>query len=314
MADSVEKLWRTAFKGISIMMAGSGIPSVATSRNPLAFGSVIAADLRNSISRGARCKPSLRAFQQYRHNKNMNRATDAARLERLDLLASRLKSEDVMTTSGLAEEFGVSLRTMARDIALLRDRGLPVEADRGRGGGVRLARHWGVGRLVLTYREAVDLLVSLAIAEQLQSPWMIANLDSIRRKLSASFSPLLKDRIGGLRRRILVGRPASSAVLQGFSVRAPDDGDLLTAFLELRLLRVHYRDVQGRDTERSIEPQLLLLNYPVWYVIGWDHTRGAVRSFRCDRIVAAGVGEESFKLRPAASFAAAIEGIEAISV
>ncbi|NJM64108.1 MAG: hypothetical protein HC849_34565, partial [Oscillatoriales cyanobacterium RU_3_3] len=31
-------------------------------------------------------------------------------------------------------------------------------------------------------------MVSLAIAEQLQSPWLIANLTSIRRKLTASFA------------------------------------------------------------------------------------------------------------------------------
>lgn len=66
-----------------------------------------------------------------------------------------------MAIGALADEFGVSRRTLTRDIALLRDRGLPVDADRGRGGGVRVASTWGVGRLTLDYREAVDLLVSL---------------------------------------------------------------------------------------------------------------------------------------------------------
>ena len=242
----------------------------------------------------------------------MIRASASDRLDRLDLLASRLKSDEPMTLAALAGEFGVSVRTLARDVALLRERGLPVEADRGRGGGLRLERHWGVGRLSLTYREAVDLLVSLAIAEQLQSPWLIANLRSIRHKLSASFSPSLKDRIAGLRRRILVGLPATANVLQGFSAPAPDRGDLLTAFLELRLLGIRYEDVQGRRTERIIEPQLLLLNYPVWYVIGWDHQRQAVRSFRCDRILGAELTDEQFRLRPADDFVEAIQGIQAI--
>lgn len=242
----------------------------------------------------------------------MTRASAANRLDRLDLLASRLKADEPMTMSGLAEEFGVSLRTMARDIALLRDRGIPVEADRGRGGGVRLERHWGVGRLSLTYREAVDLLVSLAIAEQLRSPWLITSLSSIRRKLSASFSPGLKGRIAELRSRILVGRPASAGVIEGYSATVPLAGDLLAAFLEMRLLAIQYEDVKGRRSDRIIEPHLLLLNYPVWYVIGWDHSRGAVRSFRCDRFRKAELLEATFRKRPPEIFAEAMEGIEAI--
>lgn len=243
----------------------------------------------------------------------MNRASTPNRLERLDMLASRLKAEEPMTLGGLAFEFGVSVRTLARDLAILRERGLPVETDRGRGGGVRLDRHWGVGRLFLTYREAVDLLVSLAIAEQLQSPWMIANLGSIRRKLTASFSPSLKDRISGLRKRILVGGPASAAVLQGFAMPAPEGGDLLSSFLELKALQISYEDAVGQASDRQIEPQILLLNYPVWYVIAWDRSRQGVRSFRCDRIRLARIAEETFRLRPPEDFAEAIEGIKAIS-
>ena len=132
----------------------------------------------------------------------------------------------------------------------------------------------------------LHLSLHLAIAEQLQSPWLIANLSSIRRKLAASFSPALRDRIDGLRNRILVGKHASAAMLQGFrgSEAVGVDG-LLQAFLELRCLRIGYEDAQARRTLRTVEPQMLLLNYPIWYLIGWDHARNAVRSFRCDRIV-----------------------------
>lgn len=219
-----------------------------------------------------------------------------------------------MTVASLADDFGVSRRTLMRDIALLRDRGLPVEADRGRGGGVRLHRSWGIGRLVLSYREAVDLLVSLAIAEQLQSPWLIANLSSIRHKLTASFSPSLRDRIASLRQRILIGQSASSTVIGSI---APPDGQLVAplfqAFLELRLLRIGYTDTVGRRSSRVIEPQLLLLNYPVWYTIAWDRRRGAVRSFRCDRLCSAELLEETFRLRSAETFADALAGVGAIT-
>ncbi|WP_137157226.1 WYL domain-containing protein [Rhizobium sp. FKL33] len=241
------------------------------------------------------------------------RSSDLSRLERLDAIAALLKDDAALTANGLAERLGVSLRTISRDLALLRDRGVPVEADRGRGGGLRLPRQWGVGRLSLTYREAVELLVSLAIAEQLPSPWLIANLAAIRRKLVASFAPSLKDKIAGLRSRILIGGSASAAVLESFSPLGPEISEaLLTGFLEQRRVRLFYRDVAGRLTEREVEPQWLLLNTPVWYVMGWDHKRQAVRSFRCDRILEAHLTDVPFTLRPAREFDEAIADIRAI--
>lgn len=236
------------------------------------------------------------------------------RLTRLDLLASRLKADEQLTVGDLAEEFGVGRRTLSRDIEILRERGLPVEADRGRGGGIRLHRHWGVGRLQLSYREAIDLLVSIAIAEQLRSPWLLANLSAIRHKLAASFSPELKSRIATVRRRILIGQNASPAVLETLAPpRGEHVGALFAAFVEARVLTIRYRGGTGRRTTRTIEPQLLLLNYPVWYVVAWDRGRDAVRSFRFDRIGAATPKEDHFALRPAAVFDEAIAGIDAIT-
>lgn len=233
----------------------------------------------------------------------MARATAGGRLDRLDRLTALLKADEPVTVAGLAGELGVDRRTLWRDIALLRERGLPIEADRGRGGGIRLNRQWGVGRLALDYQEAVDLLISLAIAERMRSPLFMAGLRSVRRKLAASFAPALRSRLERLRARILVGQPASAAVMG--TLGPPPAGfvaDLNRAFLEMRQLRVVYRGEGGGRTERVIEPHYLLLNYPVWYVLAWDHLRGAVRTFRCDRLAEAETLAEPFRLRPAADF------------
>lgn len=219
-----------------------------------------------------------------------------------------------MSVAGIAEEFGVSRRTLFRDIAFLRERGLPIEADRGRGGGIRLERNWGIGRLKLSYREAVELLISLAIAEQMEAPWIIANLASIRRKLAASFSQAMRGRIDSLTRRIKIGPSASSTVLQGFVQPDSKTGEALCrAFLELRLLRFNYTDGEGSRSRRQVEPHHLLLSYPVWYLVAWDHGRDAVRSFRLDRMRKGDVLSEEFKLRPPGDFAEAFAGVPAVS-
>ena len=235
------------------------------------------------------------------------------RLKRIEYIAARLKSDEPLVVGDLAEEAGVSVRTLTRDIQILREQGFPVEADRGRGGGVRLHWSWGIGRVSLDYSEAVDLLVSLAIAEQMKSPLLMANLGSVRRKLMASFSPSMKHKINKLKSRILIGESASPFVLSEFSVpKAGVVGHLHQAFVMMRRIVIGYRAGGGAKTKRTIEPHFLLLSYPVWYVIAWDHLRDDARTFRCDRIQSASLLDDTFRARALSQFERTMEGIEAM--
>ena len=236
-----------------------------------------------------------------------------SRLQRLEFITARLKSDEPLIVGDIAEEIGVSVRTLSRDIQISREQGLPVEADRGRGGGVRLHWSWGIGRVNLNYSEAVDLLVSLGVAGQMKSPLLMANLGSVRRKLMASFSPSMKHNINRLKSRILIGESASPFVLSAFSAPSADVVEQLhQAFLMMRRINISYRAENGSKTERTIEPHYLLLNYPVWYVLAWDHLRDEVRTFRCDRIESAHVLDEGFRLRAFTQFERAVEGVDAI--
>jgi predicted DNA-binding transcriptional regulator YafY len=231
-----------------------------------------------------------------------------SRLGRLDELLGLLKSRDFATGAELAVELGVSIRTLRRDLEVLRERGVPVEADRGRGGGVRVAGAWSAGRVHLNATEAMDLLLSLTVAEKIQSPLLLQNLTAIRRKLAASFAEPQAGRIRTLRRRILIGQNASAAVLA--NIGTPDQrvlGLLTAAFFDQRCADIDYVDQQRSTTTRTIEAQFLYLNMPVWYVLAWDRLREAPRTFRIDRITRAQPREESFRLRPAAPFLASAE-------
>jgi predicted DNA-binding transcriptional regulator YafY len=235
--------------------------------------------------------------------------TVSSRLERLDRLESWLKSDDTLLLSDAAAELGVSLRTIHRDLELLRDRGVPVESDRGRGGGVRIARGWGIGRISLTRLEALDLLVGLAVGDAMKQHLQMGHTDTIRRKVVASFSAEDQRRIGEMRKRLRIGALASPAVLGSLEDPSCQVGDVLKeAFALCRALKLRYLDRRGALTERLFEPHFLLLNPPVWYAIGWDHLRDGARTFRSDRMKDATIAESSFKLRPWSDFAHAMEG------
>lgn len=209
-------------------------------------------------------------------------------------------------------EMGVSVRTLSRDIDLLRGQGLPVEADHGRGGGLRLSQRWGVGRLSLTYAEAEDLLVSLAIAEQMESPVMMDNLASVRRKLIASFSPGMAVRIAGLKARIRVGKPAGAALLVQAMAPKPEVVEQINqAFLNLQCASISYRATDGTLTDRVMVPHYLLLSTPIYYVVGRDELRGGARTYRCDRVMSATVLEDrGVKVLPINHFAAVLDSID----
>lgn len=239
----------------------------------------------------------------------MVRANSLDRLRRLDLIAAELKQDGLCTIRDLAEQHGVSERTILRDLNLMRDRGLPIDADRGRGGGVRLDRRWGVGRLNLGYDEAVDLLISIAVAEQLNAPVFLANLASVRRQLVASFSPDKRNRVERIKSRILIGTTASVTVQAGVTPANKEPIQTLhQGFLSQTGVEICYQDEAGNSTTREIEPHYLLLNYPVWYVLAFDHLRAAPRTFRCDRITEATPIQTSFRLRPKAAFADGFDG------
>lgn len=239
----------------------------------------------------------------------MARTNSNDRLKRLELLAVQLKQDELCTAKGLARQHGVSERTITRDLLLMREQGMPIDSDRGRGGGVRLDRNWGVGRINLTYPEAVDLLISIAVAEQMNSPMFLASLGTVRRQLVASFSPEKRDKVNRLKSRILIGVTASTFV-QANVVTPPSRvvQSLHQAFIDQRTLAVKYQVEGGATSERLIDPHYLLLNYPVWYVIAFDHLRDSPRTFRCDRILTAEQTETRFRLLPKEEFQQSLDG------
>jgi predicted DNA-binding transcriptional regulator YafY len=242
-----------------------------------------------------------------------NRAA-SSRLHRLEELKGLLKAREHVTAAELAAELSVGLRTLNRDIEILRSSGVPIESDRGRGGGLRLQRNWALGRLHFRPAEAIDLLLSIAIAERMNSPLLLQQLAPIKRKIVAAFSENYQPKIRSLRKRILVGRPASEQVLASFS--PPQRGALAgiaEAFFNMRCIAIDYVDQNSVATSRQIEPQFLYFNVPVWYLLAWDRLRGAIRYFRIDRIKSVTILETGFRLAdPQPFLAEAEEGIEAL--
>lgn len=221
----------------------------------------------------------------------------------MEMLAVQLKQDAHCTVKDLALQHGVSARTISRDLSLMREQGMQIDADRGRGGGVRLDRNWGIGRLNLAYAEAVDLLISIAVAERMNSPIFLANLGSVQRQLVASFSPEKRSQVNRLKSRIMIG--VTSSIYVQASANTPPKRvvqALHQAFINQERLVIQYKREDGEKSAREIEPHYLLLKYPIWYVAAFDHLRCSPRTFRCDRILSAKQTGTRFQLLPKEEF------------
>ncbi len=154
----------------------------------------------------------------------------------------------------------------------------------------------------------MSLLLSLAIAEKANSPLLLGDLRSVERKIVAAFAPSHAASIRSLRRRVLIGDPASSRVRATYE--PPPAGvtrKLLEAFTQQREAEINYTSAIGSETLRRVEVHYLLYSLPVWYALSWDQLRRNVRSFRVDRISRVELQAATFRLRAVDPFADSVD-------
>ncbi len=220
-------------------------------------------------------------------------------IERLDQLLSLLRARGNATMTDLAAELGVSVRTIRRDIDLLRERGTDIEGERGRGGGVRLARHATLAPIRLSEDEVVALYLSVELMRLTPGMPFAGSCGPALTKVLASLPESRRGALTTLIRRVTVGPAARKRVAASAT---PVDPMLLLclerAFSERRCLAFEYSDRLGAQTTRTIEPHGLLCRVPVWYVLAHDLGKDEPRAFRLDRIGGATVQAQAFDLRP----------------
>lgn len=205
--------------------------------------------------------------------------------DRISRLLGLLRSDEHWTTSSLADELEVSHRTLMRDLSDLKDAGYPIEADRGRGGGTRLSGRWGIEKLNLTNKEAISLLLCLSVTEALTPKSHGLGAKELKQKIANAFPESQRKSIIELRKRIFIGRTASTEVASNFSHTSNEIWEqMMNSFVDSKRIEIKYSDEKLKITDRIIDPQYLLLNWPVWYVLAWDYLREAPRVFRIDRI------------------------------
>ena len=186
----------------------------------------------------------------------------------------------------LADELGVSLRTLYRDIASLQGQGAEIEGEAGLG--YILKPGFWLPPLMLS-REEIEALVLGArwVGAKTDAKLALAARDAIA-KISAVLPPSLRDDI---ETSTLIVPPAKA-----LTAGSPDLAPIRAAIRAERKLALEYLDARGSKTERTIWPFGVGYFDEARIVMGWCELRQAFRHFRADRIASCQALEERYPL------------------
>ncbi|MCR8550187.1 HTH domain-containing protein [Salipiger sp. P9] len=195
--------------------------------------------------------------------------------DRLHALMLRLKDGRAHTAEALAREFGVSMRTIYRDMDLLAASGLPVSGTRGRG----YAARSGITLPPLELSETELEVLHLGLAAVGAGAGEMPELAEAARSLSARIDTLLPEEAGAEPASFGFAAHPLQAGAQGFRHMPA----MRAAIRARQKLRLRFRD---RDAPQDIRP--LQLDYwgRIWTCIAWNETTGDFDRFRLDRVTA----------------------------
>jgi predicted DNA-binding transcriptional regulator YafY len=216
--------------------------------------------------------------------------TPTARLlELLELLQTR----PLTTGREIAAALDVDPRTVRRYIEALQELGIPVEGQRGVGGGYRVRPGYRLPPLMLSEDEAVVVVLGLVAArrEGLESGSVDGALAKVHRVLPDS----LRRKAEALETTLAFTRAArQGAPVAGESVLLIAD-----AIRRRRRIRTEYRTHAGERSRREVSPHGLVFHAGRWYLAAFDHLRDALRTFRVDRMSSIALLREAAVAAPA---------------
>lgn len=211
--------------------------------------------------------------------------------ERVLRLLALLQRRPSWTAADLADELGVTDRSVRRDVERLRALGYPVQASVGVGGGYRLGAGTRLPPLLLDDEEATATAVSL----QLAATSAVTGAGEAAVRALAKLDQVMPPR---MRAQVQALQHATSALAgPGADVDADALVTIARACRDLVRLRFRYAGSRGAAaTERTVEPVRMVTTGQRWYLMGYDVDREDWRTYRVDRMSV--VEASTWRFRP----------------
>lgn len=177
----------------------------------------------------------------------------------------------------LADEFGVSTRTILRDLQELSELGVPLYSEVGPHGGYQVVRERVLPPIAFTEEEAVAMFFAVHALRHYSSLPFETESASALNKFYLHMPGDVRERIDGMKDRVDFVTPTRRG-------GAPCLAMLLDAAVRGKVLEVVYESKEEGAGRRRIEPVCIYANNGFWYCTAYCFLREGFRVFRCDRI------------------------------
>lgn len=213
------------------------------------------------------------------------------RIDRLFAILLLMQLKRRRTAREIAAQFGISERTVYRDMQALSEMGIPLTAQAGEG--YELLDSFSMPPIALNEGETRAAVMAIQWFIRNSTGDLQTNARAGLHKIEAVLPPALQEAVRALA-RLIDYYPAATPV----DWEQPELQQIVDAIRSCRVLRIAYQGFQAAGaTRRDIEPLRLTLSQGAWYVEAFCRLRGDLRSFRMTRIESITTLDETFTPR-----------------
>ena len=193
------------------------------------------------------------------------------RVDRLLGILTTLQSRRYVTAEKLAAKFGISIRTVYRDIRALDEIGIPVSFENAKG--YFIVEGYFLPPVSFTTEEANALVLLASLADRFGDVSVAKHTTLALDKISAVLRSKEKDTSAQLADRIRVLDP--NPLNKPFDFLA----EIQKAITGNTILAIDYTDAKKQKTRREIEPIGMIYYTDQWHLIAWCWMRNDYRDF-----------------------------------
>lgn len=210
------------------------------------------------------------------------------RLSRLTSILLKLQARPFVGVREMAEAFGVSKRTIYRDLIALEEAGVPLVVEEGRGYG--LVDGYVIPPVMFTESEANALIVAEKMIARTKDASLISEFGKAIEKIKSVLDHEEQEKADFLAERTIIGTN------WGNERTSSHLSDIQKALTHHQALKISYLKAGAETpTERIVEPFAIYHNTSEqWVLIAWCRLREDFRSFRLDRMVSLRLLAETF--------------------
>lgn len=211
------------------------------------------------------------------------------RIDRLFGIMTLLQSKKYYTAEAIAEHFGMSVRTVYRDIKALGEQGIPVGFELNKG--YFLVQGYFLPPVSFSSEEANALLLMESVVRAFADKSIQKHYSTALNKVKAVLRTPQKEQLETLNNHISFHIPDCFKYDQEYlSV-------LQSAITQNHILELDYQNKEGIASKRQVEPIGLVFYSLAWHLIAWCHLRNEYRDFRVTRIQAMRCLDVPFKIQ-----------------